>query len=186
MARPATLSEIEMSYAPPIVSEFTIVIDSREQLPYPFTGLMADARQKYKVILVPTEVKTLKTGDYSLRGYEDEVCVERKSKADLFTTLSRRRDAFEDEHRRMARMKVAAVVVEADWREILTAPPPGSALPPANIYRTVISWMARYRVPWFLCGDTGIPGLGARRFAEITTFRILEKFYKHFGEERGY
>ena len=46
-----------------------IIIDSREQIPYEFEG---------------SQVGTLKSGDYSLDGFQDRVAVERKSKADLY------------------------------------------------------------------------------------------------------
>lgn len=38
-----------------------------------------------------------------------------------------------------------------------------------TIYRTLLSWQQKYCVPWFFC-DT-------RRFAEITTFRLLEGWF---------
>ncbi len=67
-----------------------ITVDSREQHPYDFQGITAAGR--------PVEVTTitagLKSGDYSIAGYEDAVAVERKSLSDLYGTLTSGRDRF--------------------------------------------------------------------------------------------
>jgi hypothetical protein len=68
-------------------------------------------------------------------------------------------------------MTFAAVVVEADWEKILKHPPDFSRLNPKTIFRSVIAWQQRYpRVHWWMGPD--------RRFAEIVTLRILERFLK--------
>lgn len=64
------------------------------------------------------------------------------------------------------------------WQEWLQAliettpgPPARSQLPPRIVYRSVLAWQQRYpRVHWWPCPD--------RDFAEVTTFRILERFLK--------
>ena len=66
-----------------------IAIDTREQLPYVFD--------------CETELKTLKTGDYSLVGGEHLISIERKSADDLVGSLTAGRERFEKElHRGMA------------------------------------------------------------------------------------
>ena len=52
-----------------------IVIDTREQAPFPFSG------EQYRG--TETAFGTLDTGDYSLAGLTDKVAVERKSLPDL-------------------------------------------------------------------------------------------------------
>lgn len=152
---------------------FTILVDSREKAPYHFTGLMTDksARGGERPIVVKHEYALLKTGDYSLAGLELEVSVERKSLEDLYSTLGSHRERFEREHERMAAMKRAAVVIEADWQTILCSPPNGSRLNPKTIHRTMLSWFGKYGVPWLAMGD--------RRLAEITCYRFLEKYWEH-------
>ena len=91
--------------------------------------------------------------------------------ADLFATLGQDRERFERELTRLAEMTFAAVVVEADWDKILKHPPEFSRLNPKTIFRSVIAWQQRYpRVHWWMGPD--------RRFAEIVTLRILERFLK--------
>lgn len=157
-----------------ITSPFTVLIDGREKAPYRFTGLTGDAAQQRRPIIVPTEWAHLATGDYTIRGLEGAVAVERKSLADLFSTLGQHRERFEAEHERLAAMRRAVVIVEATWFDILQWPPGESKLNPKTVFRTSISWFARYGIPWVTVED--------RRLAEIWTFRFLEKAWKEFKE----
>lgn len=158
----------------PLTVPFTILIDGREKAPYRFTGLRADASQDNRPLIVPTEWQHLATGDYTIRGLESAVCVERKSLEDLYCTLGSGRARFEREHERMATLKRAIVVIESTWFETINWPPERSQLAPKSVMRTAISWFVRYGVPWIFAED--------RRFAEIYTFRFLEKCWKEFGQ----
>ncbi len=153
-----------------------IVIDKQEQLPYAFSRIHADAHQGHGIVAVRTEVRKIRTGDYTLAGYEPRVSVERKSKEDLFRTIGQERERFERELVRLHGMQFGAVVVEAEWSEILNNPPEYSQLQPKTIFRSVLAWQQRYtRVHWWF-----LPGRDA---AEVTTFRILERFWKERMEE---
>lgn len=156
----------------PLTVPFTVVIDTREQRPFEFAGLTSDARHGRRPLVVPTTVGTLGQGDYSLVGLSDTVAVERKSHADLVGTLSQGRERFERELERLAGLLWAAVVVEADWAQVL-AGHDRSRLNPKTVHRSVIAWQQRYpSIHWWFCTD--------RRLAEVTTFRILERWWtKH-------
>ena len=95
-----------------------VLIDTREQLPYSFDGITADAEHGGGTWQVRTEVRGIPSGDYSLDGFADRVAVERKSVADLFGTIGAGRDRFVRELERLDAMPYAAVVVEGDWREV--------------------------------------------------------------------
>ncbi len=157
----------------PVIFPVPVVVDRREQLPFSFAGLSTDAREGSRPLTVTTTPGTLPAGDYSLEGYVGRLAVERKSLSDLFQSLGRERAR---EERKLARMdsgehEYAAYVVEADWDAVLLAPPEFTRVRPKTIFRTVIAWQVRYpRVQWWFC-----PG---RRFAEVVTFRLLERFYK--------
>lgn len=155
----------------------TVVVDTREQLPYTFAGIRADRSDGGGPLTVPVRVGTLASGDYSLVGCESLVAVERKSKADLFGTLGKGRDRFERELARLAGYRAAAVVVEATWPEVVTDPPPRSELPPKTVLRSVLAWKVRYpTVHWDF--------VGPRALAEVFTFRFLERFLKeHVGSD---
>lgn len=160
-----------------MILPFTIIVDTREQFPYHFTGFRADARHGYKPLVIPTRRAALKTGDYSIEGFEDRVAVERKSLSDLYGSLGGGRDRFHREFERLNQLECAALVIEAGWPEIIHHPPlrnpskNGRLLLPKHVYRTAISWQQRFpRVHWWPC-DT-------RNFAERTTFRALEMFWR--------
>jgi ERCC4-type nuclease len=152
-----------------------ILVDTREQAPYSFRGLSADAADGCTAaglrlpLLVPTARVALPAGDYAVEGFQDRCAVERKSLADLYSTLSQGRDRFRREVERLSGMEFAAVVVEAPFSRILRDPPPHSDLLPKAVFRTILSWSVRYRVHWLPCED--------RRHAEITVFRLLQRHY---------
>ena len=154
----------------PVTVPFTILIDQQEKAPFNFHGLLADADQQHRPLIVPTQRVHLKPGDYSIAGLQTDVTVERKSLADLFGTLGQGLERFRREHERMAEMKRAVVVVESSWFEAIYFPPPHSKLPPKTVFRVAASWQARYGIPWVFMGD--------RRLAEIFTFRFLSKYWE--------
>lgn len=160
-----------------VTCPFTIICDNNEGLPYTFQGLTADDGRP---LYVPTEKKSLYTGDYSILGWEDYVTVERKTLEDLYGSIGGNRDRFENVIRRMAEMAAACVVVEATMEQILLDPPKHSKVKPKTISRTMLSWTERYGVAWFTVGGARA---GDRRLGEHMTFRFLEKFYEHRKEE---
>jgi ERCC4-type nuclease len=78
------------------------IIDSREQTP-----LVLDPLQ--------TVTSTLLTGDYSIKGLEHIVVVERKSLADLVGCVGSDRDRFEREVQRLLAYPIRVLVVESSW-----------------------------------------------------------------------
>jgi len=66
----------------------TIIVDSREQTPLVFAHL-------------PFIVSGLPTGDYSVKGLEDDFTVERKTLSDLYGSLTSGRERFMRELQRM-------------------------------------------------------------------------------------
>ena len=86
-------------------SNVIAIVDTREQLPLSLDPLR-------------TEAGTLATGDYSLKGLEHHVCIERKSLDDLLGCVGRDRERFERELQRMLAYPVRCLLVEATWAEI--------------------------------------------------------------------
>ena len=89
----------------------SIIVDSREQLPYQFLGH-------------PTMKSGLKTGDYSVTGMEHLVCVERKSQADYWGCLINtkpkfNRDRFVRELERMKDIPWSKVIIECTRQQAL-------------------------------------------------------------------
>jgi len=153
-------------------AQFRIIVDTREQHPWTFTNLEADKKQGGGLLYVRLCREALRTGDYSIDGYQEKVTVERKSIEDLVQTLTTGRERFKREHERMADMGVgnAVCIVEGAWGDIWSNST-GSRMLPKTIHRTAFSWFEKYGVPWFFCGS--------RRWAEESAFRYLEKWFQH-------
>lgn len=147
-----------------------VICDTREQSPYTFAGLTCDASDGGGPLTVPTIRETLASGDYSLQGHAG-IAIERKSLPDLYGTIGQGRDRFERELERLNKLDFAAVVIEATWPEVCAEPPPHTKLPPKTVFRSILAWSVRYpRVHWLPCGP--------RRLAEVTTFRLLERYVR--------
>ena len=89
--------------AEPKPENLTAIIDSREQLP---------------VDLAPMRVErgTLPTGDYSIKGLEQFVAIERKSAEDMLGCVGRDRERFDREVVRLLAYPCRAIVIEAGWQ----------------------------------------------------------------------
>ena len=75
------------------------------------------------------KTSTLHTGDYTLEGFDDVVCVERKaSTAEIAMNLGRKKKAFQAEMERMKDYAFAFIICEFDMEDILRYPK-GSSVP---------------------------------------------------------
>jgi len=145
---------------------FAILIDSREQRPYRFVGHMT--------------IKTgLRTGDYSIDGYEDLVSVERKSLDDYYGCLAASRKRFERELERLSLMPYPAIVVEATLtrlgRQFRYGNGKLSLIPPASATGSFIGW------GW---GKVLILPCQGRRQGENWTVKLLSYAWKHLEADR--
>lgn len=80
----------------------TIVQDTREQTPLSFHNFRG----------VESVRSGLKTGDYSVQGYEDRICFERKSVSDAVSTLVSGHERFLREMERMQSFKAKYILIE--------------------------------------------------------------------------
>ncbi len=138
--------------------EYFVVADTREQTP--LTPLLEDCG--HHVIS-----STLKTGDYSVKGYEDFVAIERKSLDDLVGSLTNGRQRFERELSRGCRLERFCVVVEAPYSDILDKKYRSKAHP-ASITGSIKAFEWRYRCRFYFCND--------RYEASRTISRLLHLF----------
>jgi len=75
------------------------------------------------------EIGTLHTGDYTLRGFEDVVCVERKACAsEIAMNLGKKKGAFNAEMERMKDFPFSFLICEFDMEDVLKYPE-GSRVP---------------------------------------------------------
>jgi len=147
--------ELNLVYRP-----YTLIVDSREQSSYDFRDIEANKAEGGGTIVVKTKRDGLKTGDYSIEGFEDKISVERKEISDLFNCVGGDRDRFERQLFRLNELDHGFVVVEADWARIMRGVE-RSKLDPKTVSRSVIGWQQRKEfrnVHWWMA-----PG---KRFAE--------------------
>ncbi len=132
--------------------QIVVVQDSREQRPFCLDPM-------------PVVIGTLPTADYSVRGLEDLVALERKSLDDLTSCMTTERDRFQRELQRLRSYRHRVVLVEASWSEI-EAGEYRSRLNPKAAAHTIISWTANFSTPIFFAGGRG----GAERWAKYFLF----------------
>lgn len=103
---------------------FTAIIDTREKEPWRLVASTIDG----------VVVEKLDTGDYSIKGLEDKLCIERKqSVSELAGNVSQPR--FQNELNRMLTYKYRFLVLEFDITDILDYPV-GSGIP-QNRWKTL-------------------------------------------------
>lgn len=169
---------------------FTIIVDTAEQLPFPFTNLRTDAEHDNEL----WDVKTVRGclgrypdswGDYSVIGLEKRVAVERKSVSDLQNTIlgfnDGHRTRFEGELTNLSSLDGAGlVVVEGTYLDVITSAPEfGKKTRDQNaktLSRSILAYMADYNVAWQFSGD--------RDVAMYDTFHWLRRFWENVDAAR--
>jgi ERCC4-type nuclease len=101
---------------------------------------------------LPSTVGTLDVGDYSIRGLEHLVTVERKSVGDLLACVGRERERFKRELQRLRAYRFRLLVVQGD-AATLAAGQWRSALRPSHVLGSLAAWCAQYQLPVWLAGD---------------------------------
>jgi ERCC4-type nuclease len=155
------------------MENFTIVIDSREGLPFRFNG--------EKVI-----TKKLETGDYSLVNFETNIAIERKSGSDFLGSITTGRERFKDCLKRLTDLERGYIVVECLLGDLMEGieikrgfkskegikplVKQKVGMHPNSLFGTVISIMTRYHIPIIFSKN--------RKEAERFTLEILRKYYQ--------
>lgn len=150
--------------------QFTIIIDTREQLPYDFPG-------------ESTSHETMQTGDYTVKGFEDTFAVERKSLDDLVGTISSGRARFLKEIERAQAFERFVVVIEADYSDVddyrdkKNCPNYYSRMHPNSVLGTVEKWPLKFdKLDFVWAGD--------RTGAKALTLDLLRKWAVEYGDDR--
>lgn len=135
-----------------------IAIDTREQLRYMFDGY-----ESYRT--------TLKSGDYSLEGFETMLAVERKNHSDAWGCLTEGRKRFERCLERLSLLDRAAIVIESSLKDFCVPPPQIKRVNAATAVGSYLSWSCKYRIPVYWAES--------RQWGERVTLRYLAAYYKH-------
>ena len=162
------------------MSEMVIVIDSREQTPF--------FKKPPKGLLITRD--TLAQGDYSIRGYEHGVCVERKNPDDFLSSITSDSTRFKKRLSEMDSYQLAIIVVEKPLRDILNMCDPTATRRKRKVAgRVKLSATTNKRrihpnvvtgTVWSIYGKYGIPIYFAmdRQDAENFTLGVLRKYYQ--------
>lgn len=137
-----------------------ILIDTREKTPLDFS-----------IYPCNTKVATLTTGDYSLKGFENIVALERKSENDLLQSLTHERERFERELARLRGFTVKAVLCETSWVR-LGHGEYKSQMKPHACLQSILGLTIRYDIQFYMVEN--------RMAAAYTAFHI----FRHFIEQR--
>lgn len=147
---------------------FTIIIDTREQIPWEF-GFHNTAKKK------------LDTGDYTIEGFENILAIERKkSVSEIATNLSESR--FSDVLDRLSKIKHPYMVFEFSLDEVYSFPV-GSDIPKKlwdklrisgnYIIKRLIEIQLKYNIQVVFCGDPD----NAEKFSASLMKRIYEQYH---------
>lgn len=118
-----------------------IIVDTREQTPWTFEDQPE----------ISTHRAMLKAGDYSVRGLEERVAIERKSVDDWTGTVLRDRARFYRELELLRGYAFACVIVEASVRDIMAGRYKSEARP-AAVLGFIAEVTVAQRVPVILAG----------------------------------
>ncbi len=118
---------------------FVVVIDTREQTP-----LFTQSLQKGLMIVRDT----LDVGDYSIRGFEHQIAVERKTIPDLLNCLGNDRERFKRELEKLKPLEWRVITVEGTEDELLQFHD-FSLIHPETTRQSIVSINIRYGIQFY-------------------------------------
>lgn len=152
-------------------NDFTIIVDTREQQPWAFDNYTVANRK-------------LDTGDYSIEGLEDILCIERKKSVSEFAN-NIVESRFKDVVMRMSQLKYSFLLLEFDLKDVLIYPI-GSTVPkkmwdkikisPAFLIKNLLELELNHNIKVIYCGNSS----NAEKMAEhiLKKVHYIEKYRK--------
>ena len=162
------------------IRPFTIIKDTREKQGYTF----AASRTKYHVCKGMV-VRKLDTGDYSVEGLEDKVCVERKaSVVELANNVGVSRRRFDAEIERMKEFPHRFLVLEFSLTDLMDFPE-GSDVPDREIKKLRITnkYMLRYLMELQINHGVNVIFCDSKKNAKWTVLSILKRINEKYTSE---
>lgn len=150
--------------------EFTIIVDTREQIPWEF-GFHTTSKRK------------LDTGDYSMEGYESLFTIERKrSVSEIANNITEPR--FKDVLSRMSKIPHSFMILEFSIDDIYQFPV-GSDIPKKIWDKLKISgnYIMKYLVQAQLNHNIHILFCGSSENAERTAVSIMKRIYEKYSSK---
>lgn len=147
-----------------------VLIDTQEKTPLPLDACVLSTGEKPL-----TRILTLPIGDYTLESPSGApphwLVIERKSKVDLYRSLTAERERLMREIERALEAGIRIdFLIEATMAEI-AVPPPRTEVKSTSITRTMLSWSLQYDIHWWT--------VGPRPLAATWALRLLEWSWRH-------
>lgn len=152
-------------------SNFHIIVDTREQQPWEFENMVKS-------------VSKLDTGDYSLKGLEHILCIERKkSVSEIANNITESR--FKDVVARMDTFKYAFLLLEFELDDVL-AYPVGSNVPKRMWEKLKITpkFILKHLIELQLVHNIKVLFCGSPSSAERMALSIMRKVYEFHGQPK--
>jgi ERCC4-type nuclease len=148
---------------------FDVIVDTREQTPWTFAS---------STVIDNIVHRKLDTGDYSVVGFEDVLCIERKkSVAEIATNITE--DRFKRAMERMAQFKYKFLLLEFSYYQI-DQYPEGSNIPKWKQSKTVVTgaFIMRRLVEIQVQHDIHVIACGNAQYAEYMAEKIMKRVYE--------
>lgn len=142
-----------------------IKVDTREKQPYEFTSFPEVETVKWK----------LDFGDYTLEGFEKDICVERKSLDDFVNSICGDRFRFKERIKEISEnIKYACVVVEGSMLDIIEKKYFGR-MKPSSVLGSLLSIQLDYGIAVQLCENRVAAQAYALAFMSYAARKIEEE-----------
>lgn len=140
-------------------------VKQKKTLDYQDVTAVYDTREQNPLTLDPLKSirKHLKTGDYSVTGYEDKITVEVKALDDFVGCCTWGRERFERELVRMLDYKWRGIVIKSTWAAI-EMKQYRSQTAPLAVLGSAMAFAGRYGVSIIMAGDHSAAGILVSRF----------------------
>lgn len=163
------------------MAEYIILRDTREKQGWDFPR---------DTLCLGVEDTALKTGDYTIKGYEEFICIERKkSVSEIAANIGKYKKRFEAEMRRIEKIEYRYIICEFSLQDIIEYPKLSNI--PKNrrdnmvitgkyILKCLIEYQLEYGVQVIFCDNAD----NAAAFARSLMKRIHEKVEREDGFTR--
>jgi hypothetical protein len=154
---------------------FDIIVDTKEQQPWTFENINGD-------IIDNIIHHNLDTGDYTIAGFEETLCIERKkSVAELAKNITEAR--FERELERMYEFRHKFLILEFGYYNIDTYPI-GSSVPKYLQSKIKItgSYILKKLSEIAIKYDIHVIPCDNRTYAEIVAVNLMKRIYEQYNK----
>lgn len=122
-------------YRPAIPKGFVCVVDTQER---------TEIHQGYDLVGIPQIVEKLSFGDYSIKGFTDNISIERKAQGDFYGSITHGRLRFKRMLKRMQIAEFKGLVIECSEEELMSPYLSYTDVHPNSIYATLIAFEIKY------------------------------------------